>query len=238
MELIVIETKQIGNEEINSVDARDLHSRLGVKKDFSNWIKYNIEKLNLIEGTDFSTVAKKGEGGKFAATEYILTLDVSKHIAMMTNTATAHEVRTYFIEFEKKAKSALLTNQQRIPQPAQPVSLLDGFRNILGILEEHDLKIKQGQRIAEHQDMEIKKITSQMPLTLHQLNELKSKCRLVACNATTNPKQQKKIVSQLYIRLKAHQGVSHLVELPMAKNLDMHWYLNSMQPKDARALLN
>lgn len=106
MELIVIQPKRIGNEEINSVDARDLHSRLGVKKDFSNWIKGNIKKLNLVENVDFCKVAQKGE---LSATgqvsiEYFLSLDVGKHISMMTNTATAHSVRTYFIEFEKKVK--------------------------------------------------------------------------------------------------------------------------------------
>lgn len=108
-DLIVIEQKRIGNEEINSIDARDLHSRLGVKKDFTNWIKYNIEKLNLIDGTDY-LLAKKGEqhpsGVKYVS-EFILTLDAGKHIAMMTNTETAKSIRTYFIEFEKKQKTAL-----------------------------------------------------------------------------------------------------------------------------------
>ena len=59
MKMIVIEQKRIGNEEINSVDARDLHSRLGLKKDFSDWIKGNIKKLNLAENIDFISYANR-----------------------------------------------------------------------------------------------------------------------------------------------------------------------------------
>ena len=108
-ELIVIQPQQIGNEEVNSVDARELHENLGVKKKFSDWIKYNIQKLNMSEGIDFATVPKIGTGGKFDSLDYIVALDAAKHIAMMAGTSKAHEVRTYFIEFEKKAKASLPT---------------------------------------------------------------------------------------------------------------------------------
>jgi hypothetical protein len=37
------------------VDARDLHGRLGVGRDFSNWIKDRIEKYELVEGKDYET---------------------------------------------------------------------------------------------------------------------------------------------------------------------------------------
>ena len=103
--LIVIEPKQIGNQEVNAVDARELHGNLGVKKKFADWIKYNIEKLTLIEGTDYITLPKIGTGGQFDSIEYLLTLDAGKHIAMMAGTEKAHEVRTYFIEFEKAHKN-------------------------------------------------------------------------------------------------------------------------------------
>jgi anti-repressor protein len=104
-ELIVIEKRTVGNEEINSVDARELHGRLGLKSEFANWIKQNIKKLNLVDGVDYATVDNFVNGGKFTPIDYILTLDIGKHIAMMTHTSTAHEIRTYFIEFEKKAKA-------------------------------------------------------------------------------------------------------------------------------------
>jgi anti-repressor protein len=115
-DLIVIEQKQIGNEEVNSIDARDLHSRLGLQKKFSDWIKQNIAKLNLVENIDYVTVPQKGTGGKFDTIDYILTLDIGKHIAMMTNTDTASGIRTYFIEFEKRAKALLTQSAPLTPQ--------------------------------------------------------------------------------------------------------------------------
>lgn len=106
-ELIVIQSKQIGNEEVNAVDARDLHSQLGVKKDFSNWIKQQIAKLNLVENVDYCSFAQKGEreiGGTIRK-EYAVTLDAGKHIAMMAGTDNAYTVRQYFIDFEKAHKN-------------------------------------------------------------------------------------------------------------------------------------
>jgi phage anti-repressor protein len=119
-ELISIQQQQIGDESVNSVDARELHSRLGVSKDFTAWVKYNIKKLNLIEDVDY-LLTKKGEqlpSGMKYVSEYIFTMDCGKHVAMMTNTAAAHSVRTYFIEFEKRAKAALTAT---VALPSDPV---------------------------------------------------------------------------------------------------------------------
>lgn len=139
-ELIVIQPKQIGNEEINSVDARELHRKLGVQKKFADWIKYNIEKLHLVEGTDFTTYSQNWEKGR-PTDEYILTLDAGKHIAMMTNTDTAHSIRTYFIEFEKRAK-------------ALPVVHDPQTRALIQLLAEQDA-MKQEQKSIRHDVTEV-----------------------------------------------------------------------------------
>ena len=49
----IYNTVKIGNEEVNSVNARDLHKALESKQDFSTWIKARINKLNLMEGQDY-----------------------------------------------------------------------------------------------------------------------------------------------------------------------------------------
>lgn len=85
-EIINITTATINNEEVNAVNARELHDKLGSKRDFSNWIKDRLEGFT--EGQDF-TVAKIGEcfatgkGGKTRKIEYVISLDVAKHIAML-----------------------------------------------------------------------------------------------------------------------------------------------------------
>ena len=105
--LITIDTAIIGKEEVNSVNARELHTTLEVKKDFSDWIKAQIKSLNLEESIDYiATPLKRGiaNGGYKMITEYILTLDTAKHIAMASRTKKGKELRAYFIEVEKQFK--------------------------------------------------------------------------------------------------------------------------------------
>ena len=107
-ELIAIKDKQVGEDLIKTVNARDLHEFLGVRKDFSNWIKVQVQRARLTEEQDFVVFAQKGEnpeGGR-PTTEYHLTLEAGKHIAMMSGTEKGNDVRDYFIECERIATSA------------------------------------------------------------------------------------------------------------------------------------
>lgn len=103
-QIIQITPQTIEGVETNTVNARELHGALGVKKDFSNWIKPKLKDTMLDEGVDYLTHTQKGVGGKFDSIEYILTLDTAKHIAMMSRTSKGKEVRAYFIEVEKKSR--------------------------------------------------------------------------------------------------------------------------------------
>jgi len=160
-ELIVIQPKQIGNEKINSVDARDLHSRLGVKKDFTSWIKGNINKLNLVEDVDY-LLTQKGEqlpsGTKYIS-EYILTLDAGKHIAMMTNTETAHDIRRYFIEFEKAHKVIV---------PQLPTDPIMAQLSILQSVREQQLALESGLHV----------VATGISETRNDVNHLKQNMRI------------------------------------------------------------
>ncbi|API85848.1 antA/AntB antirepressor family protein [Francisella uliginis] len=101
---ITISKHLIGNESINSIDARKLHQELEIKKDYSNWIKDQIKRARLVKDRDYLVYAQKGEnlkGGR-PTNEYILTLDSAKHICMISSTDKGFEIRDYFIECEKK----------------------------------------------------------------------------------------------------------------------------------------
>jgi phage anti-repressor protein len=84
---------------VNTVNARDLWKGLGIKKDFSNWIKAQIERAFLVEGRDFIKVPQKGELSKTGQIkqEYFLTIESAKHIAMMSGPEKGYEHREYFI---------------------------------------------------------------------------------------------------------------------------------------------
>jgi len=122
-ELLPIGPSEVGGEPVNTVNARDLHESLGVGKDFSDWIKQQVDRAKLKEDTHFIRISgllpQKGEqveggirslgGAGLNRIDYFLTIDAAKHIAMMANTDKGSEVRDYFIECERRAKNPALS---------------------------------------------------------------------------------------------------------------------------------
>jgi anti-repressor protein len=86
-----------------AVDARQLHDGLKVGTKFSDWIKGRISKYGFVNNVDFvvSEITEAREIGGTTRTEYILTLDCAKEIAMAESTEQGHIVRQYFIQVEK-----------------------------------------------------------------------------------------------------------------------------------------
>lgn len=123
MELVKIERNQIAGKTVQTANARELHTFLAVKKDFSDWIKAQIKRAMLVENVDFVVLPQKGEnlsGGR-PALEYHLTIEAGKHIAMLSGTSKGRKVREYFLECERQAKEAAvaLTPMQTLLLAAQ-----------------------------------------------------------------------------------------------------------------------
>jgi len=110
-ELITISKSTIDGETVNTVNARDLHSFLDVGKDFSTWIKVQVDRARLVENRDYLVFPQKGENimglsGR-PTIDYFLAIDAAKHVAMMSGTDKGFEVRDYFIECERRAQQQL-----------------------------------------------------------------------------------------------------------------------------------
>lgn len=99
MELIKI-TEKNGSQVVS---ARDLHSFLGSKKQFSDWINQRIKKYGLMQDVDYQILSPSGEKGR-PTTEYALSLDAAKELAMVEGNAKGKQARQYFIEAEKELK--------------------------------------------------------------------------------------------------------------------------------------
>ena len=99
-EIIKISNEVIGTEKVNSVNARELHQVLDIKKQFSDWINIQITSLGLEANVDYIVYEVKGNGRP--QKEYIITTDTAKHISMASRTAKGKEVRNYFIQIEKE----------------------------------------------------------------------------------------------------------------------------------------
>ena len=100
-ELIPYLQRSIGSKAVETVDARDLHAFLEIGKDYTNWIKSQIRRAQLIENEDFVLFAQKGVKGNRPTKEYFLTFDAAKHISMISGSAKGREAREYFIACEK-----------------------------------------------------------------------------------------------------------------------------------------
>lgn len=101
-ELIPIESKN-GQQAVN---ARHLYAWLEIKKDFSNWIKAQIRRCDLVENADYQSFAQKGEReiGGTTRIEYALSLNAAKEISMMSQTERGKQARRYFIECERQLR--------------------------------------------------------------------------------------------------------------------------------------
>lgn len=98
-QLITITTNE--NDE-QLVSARELHKSLEVKTRFSQWVKQNFKGFR--ENVDFTSVVSTtvvNNGAIRELQDYALTVEMAKHIAMMTGTSKGYEVRDYFIKVEK-----------------------------------------------------------------------------------------------------------------------------------------
>ncbi len=118
-EIIPVSVEKIGDQTIQTVNARALHTFLDVGKVFAAWIQERIEKFDFVENQDFAVFSEFGNnpnGGR-PAKEYAISLDMAKELAMVENNERGRQVRRYFIAVEKQFKA------QAIPDLSDPAAL-------------------------------------------------------------------------------------------------------------------
>ena len=98
-ELIKIQTNEQGQQ---LVSGRELHEVLGIKSRFNDWIR-NMVAYGFVEDVDYTKFLVQCVRGQNQY-DYILTLEMAKHIAMLQRSEIGMTVRKYFIECEKKLK--------------------------------------------------------------------------------------------------------------------------------------
>ncbi|HDW3968596.1 TPA: antA/AntB antirepressor family protein, partial [Escherichia coli] len=118
-QLIPVFNGTIANETTLLVNARDLHTFLGVGKRFASWITERIAEYGFVENQDYILVSPnreiKGRGGDRRSKDYHLTLDTAKETAMVERNEKGRQIRRYFIECEKKLRN--IQPVQAEPQP-------------------------------------------------------------------------------------------------------------------------
>lgn len=120
------------------VNGRELWQALGLKKDFSSWMKQRIAAHNLNKN-DFFTFTQKVErevsSGASVKTEYIIKLESAKHIAMATMTEAGERVRDYFIWCEE-VKDAQLNSYMNFKGFVVPADFPTALRELAKAAED------------------------------------------------------------------------------------------------------
>lgn len=135
------------NNGSQAVNARDLHAFLGIGRDFTNWMKDQIERCDLAENQDYEVFAQNGENSKGGrpSKEYALSIGAAKEISMMSQSEKGKTARRYFIACEEKLKT--IATQFQIPQ---------SFSEALMLAARQAEQIEMQQKAIEAKEQKIK----------------------------------------------------------------------------------
>ena len=95
--LIRIENR--GEKQV--ISARELYEKLEMDKShWKRWANNNIEtSVFFFENIDYEGFAIEANGNE--TKDYWITIEMAKHLCMMSRTVKAHEIRDYFIKIEQ-----------------------------------------------------------------------------------------------------------------------------------------
>lgn len=131
---IKITPRQIAQQSVQTVNARELWAFVQSKQQFADWMKDRIEKFGFEEGQDYVVhkVMNNPAGGR-PIKDYHLTIDMAKELAMVENNDKGREVRRYFIECERRA--------QQMPAPMTAMDALEDPEMVRGLLLNYATKV-------------------------------------------------------------------------------------------------
>jgi len=195
--------KKLQDKVQDTVNARDLHVRLEIKKDFSSWIKNYLEDFQ--ENRDYLTftqkvVCKNGVRGASIKIEYFLTIDTAKNIAMMQRTPQGKKIREYFIEIEKQYQNSFNISYNALAQHTDKKTQIENSKKInakqyslrKNIWDTINYNKKNCKQVTNKTTGEIKDIGEALGLKSTITNSAKAVCRSVeqlkpyACTMSMN----------------------------------------------------
>jgi phage anti-repressor protein len=125
---IIVENDKI---EKFCIDARTLHTQLGVGKQFSHWVQIRIKSYKFIEDADFMTFSPNGLkplGGR-PSIEYLITMDMAKQLSMIERTSIGNIARRYYILMEDLVKRNKEWWQTRNPERKEYNDMCEALSN-------------------------------------------------------------------------------------------------------------
>ncbi|MCF0074005.1 antA/AntB antirepressor family protein [Dyadobacter sp. CY261] len=143
-ELIQIQKSKGGK---NVVSARELYEFLQIGTRFNDWIERRIQKYGFSEHEDYArltqnrvTQTAQGRTGVTVETDFALTLDMAKELAMVEGNERGKQARKYFIACEKMLTSMTPTHQL-------PATYADALRQLAEKVESEDRLLKENAEL-------------------------------------------------------------------------------------------
>lgn len=103
----------VKNENGNLISARELYLELGIKRDYSTWIKQSIERADLEANKDFTPFKGESTGGR-PTIDYLLVRDAALSVIMMSGGQFASKLRKTVIELYNQHDAGLAFTAQQI----------------------------------------------------------------------------------------------------------------------------
>lgn len=91
------------NYDTQTVSARELHKALEVRYDFKRWVESNFK--DFLDQVDYFgghiDVSGNQYGGQQSILDYNISVDMAKHLCLMSKTEKGKQCRQYLIDLEK-----------------------------------------------------------------------------------------------------------------------------------------
>lgn len=162
-----------------TVSARDLHGALGVSKRFSAWFEVNSQEF--VENEDFTSVLSStvvNNGALRELQDYKLSVDMAKHICLMSRTEKGKLIRQYFIDLEKAWNTPPFTKkgEHKNMNTEQIIELSRKGLELALANEEYDLTVSETNAIRDCSRDKLDLVTTSYYLGLQRGCVYKENC--------------------------------------------------------------